>query len=105
MAGGKTVPSQKRKPSHEKKPTLNKVATGKGVPVSKGNRKASALDSADIKSGKQPHVKSKLNSGEESPVGKVLPKDNGRPRAGQTSGVDWSISDKHPTTKDYGWTV
>ncbi len=108
MAGGKTVPSQKRKPSHEKKPNLNKVATGKGVPVASdgsGSNKRAALDSPGIKKGKQPHVASKLNSGKDSPIGKTRPTQDGGPRTGHTKGVDWSISDKHPTAKDYGWSV
>ena len=109
MAGGKTVPSQKRKPPHELGMKVNKVAYGAGEPYgadgSGRNKPAKALDSKGIKAGKQPHVKMVENSGMDSPVGRERPTQDGGPRKGQRSGVDFKISDKHPTKKDYGWSV
>ena len=117
MAGGKTVPSVKKTPSHKLGLKKQEVAKGgatvvgrqTGVPVASDgagkNMRAKALDSAGIKAGKQPHVASKVNSGKDSPIGKVRPKLSGGPKPGQTKGVDFEIHDRHPTGKDYGWSV
>lgn len=95
MAGGKTIPSVKKKPPHQIGMKLNKVEYGKGEEyVSDGsgrNKAAKALESPGIKAGKQPHVKMVENSGMDSPIGKTRPTQDGGPRPGQKSGVDRDV--------------
>lgn len=108
MAGGKTDKSSKRKPSMEKGMHKNTVATGKGAPLasdgSGSNKAAKALSSTGIKAGAPVKKGMVQNDGHDSAIGKVRPTQDGGPRTGQTSGVDFNVRGK-TTSKDWGWTV
>ena len=86
---------------------VNKVAYGSGAPYasdgSGSNKPAKALSNNDI--GKGQHVRKGMhrNDGHSSPVGKSRPTQNGGPRSGQTSGVDFNISGR-TTAKDWAIT-
>lgn len=84
----------------------NTVATGSGAPIasdgSGSNKSAKALDSKGIGKGQHVAKGMKVNDGHSSPIGKQRPTQNGGPRPGQTSGVDFNI---HGSTskKDWAW--
>jgi len=84
----------------------NTVPYGKGEAYQSGpsgRNKPAALNDAGIKAGAPVKKGMVKNDGHSSPIGKQRPTQDGGPRSGQTSGVDFKIGTDKLNKADWAW--